>query len=77
MAGRKRAEIREADITGLKFFDRLLPLLRRLRDVGCQRDRAGNRDLFFDEYCLFVLLALFNPSAANNCGARSASSPWK
>lgn len=73
MAGRKRAEFREADIGGLKFFDRVLPLLRRLRDVGCQRDRAGNRELFFDEYCVLVLLAMFNPIAASLRGLQQAS----
>jgi hypothetical protein len=29
--------------------------------VGCQRDKAGNRELFMDQYCSLVLLFLFNP----------------
>jgi len=53
--------IRDRDIVGLKYFDRLMPLLERLHDVGTQRDRAGNRSLFFDQYCAFILLFLFNP----------------
>ena len=48
-------------LQGLKYLDKLLPLLRALRNVGCARDTAGNRNLHFDEYCLFVLLAMFNP----------------
>src|SRR5882724_12764172 len=36
-------------------------MLERLHDFGCARDRAGNRQLHFDQYCLLVLLALFNP----------------
>jgi len=48
-------------LQGLKYLDKLLPLLRELRNVGCARDTAGNRNLHFDEYCLFVLLAMFNP----------------
>ena len=48
-------------IEGLKYFKPLLPLLRQLHDVGCQRDRAGNRRLHFDEYTLLVLLSIFNP----------------
>ena len=36
-------------------------MLDRLRDCGTQRDRAGNRELFFDGYCKSVLLFLFNP----------------
>lgn len=61
MAGKKREDVREEDVTGLKYFDKLAPLLARLRDVGCGRDKAGNRLLHFDQYCLLVLLFLFNP----------------
>ena len=61
MAGKKREEVREPDVQGLKYFDKLRPLLARLHEVGCQRDKAGNRELHFDEYCLLVLLFLFNP----------------
>jgi hypothetical protein len=61
MAGKKREDVREEDVTGLKYFDKLAPLLARLHDVGCQRDKAGNRQLHFDQYCLLVLLSLFNP----------------
>ena len=48
-------------MTGLKYFDKLAPLLARLHDVGCQRDKAGNRTLHFDQYTMLVLLFLFNP----------------
>ena len=57
----KRTKLRERDIQGLKYLDLLLPMLSRLHDVGCQRDKAGNRQLHYDEYCLLVLLFLFNP----------------
>ena len=61
MAGKKREDVREEDVTGLKYFDKLAPLLARLHEVGCQRDKAGNRTLHFDQYCMLVLLFLFNP----------------
>jgi len=61
MAGRKREEVREEDVMGLKYFDKLAPLLARLHEVGCQRDKAGNRELHFDQYCMLLLLFLFNP----------------
>jgi len=61
MAGKKREDVREEDVTGLKYFDKLAPLLACLHDVGCGRDKAGNRLLHFDEYCMLVLLFLFNP----------------
>ena len=54
-------DLSPSDLTGLKYLDRLLPMLARLHDVGCARDRAGNRRLHYDQYCLLVLLALFNP----------------
>ena len=34
---------------GLEDFDKLAPLLARLHDVGCERDKAGNRTLHFDQ----------------------------
>jgi hypothetical protein len=61
MAGKKREKVRDEDVTGLKYFDKLQPLLKRLHEVGCQRDKVGNRKLHMDEYCLLVLLFLFNP----------------
>lgn len=48
-------------VQGLKHFKRLLPLLKRLHEVGCQRDKAGNRQLFFNDYCALVILYLLNP----------------
>jgi hypothetical protein len=48
-------------LQGWKYFRRLTPLLARLHDAGCQRDRAGNRTLHFDQYGALILLALFNP----------------
>jgi hypothetical protein len=70
---KKRDRIQEQDITGLKYFDRLAPLLERLRDVGCERDRAGNRELHYDQYCLLVLLYLFNPIVTSLRGIQQAS----
>ena len=61
MAGPRRDDVREEDVTGLKYFDKLAPLLARLHEVGCQRDKAGNRTLHYDQYCMLVLLFLFNP----------------
>jgi len=73
MAGQKREEVREADVTGLKYFDKLAPLLHRLHEVGCQRDKAGNRNLHFDQYCLLVLLFLFNPTIVSLRSIQQAS----
>ena len=48
-------------LQGLKYLDKLLPLFERLHDVGCLRDKAGNRKLHFDHYCALILLFLLNP----------------
>ena len=64
MAHRVRASrepIREEDVEGLKYFRKLLPLFERLHEVGCKRDKAGNRRLFMDQYCALLLLFMFNP----------------
>ena len=51
----------QQQIQGLKHFKTLLPLFHRLHEVGCGRDKAGNRELFFDGYCSSVMLYLLNP----------------
>jgi hypothetical protein len=61
MAGKRRENVCEEDVTGLKYFDKLAPLLARLHEVGCQRDKARNRKLHYDQYCMLILLFLFNP----------------
>ncbi len=53
--------IREEDVQGLRYFRKLGPLFERLHEVGCRRDKAGNRQLFRDQYCALVLLFLSNP----------------
>lgn len=73
MAGKKRDKVRERDITGLKYFQQLLPLFDRLHEVGCQRDKAGNRELFMDEYCVLILLFLFNPIVTSLRALQQAS----
>ena len=52
----------DIQIQGLKYFKRLMPLLYGLEEVGCERDKAGNRRLTMSDYCAAVLLYLWNPS---------------
>ena len=56
-----KPKIRSKDLTGLKYFDKLAPLLERLHNDGCKRDKGDNRELHFDQYCMLILLYLFNP----------------
>lgn len=73
MARKKKPKIKERDVTGLKFFDKLGPLLQRLHNDGCERDRADNRELHYDQYCMLVLLYLFNPIVTSLRGIQQAS----
>jgi hypothetical protein len=72
MAGTSR-KIRERDVRGLKYFRQLRPLFDRLHEVGCARDRAGNRTLHFDQYCCLVMLYMFNPIVSSLRAIRQAS----
>lgn len=49
------------DLRGFKRLRKVAGLLSHLHDVGCGRDKAGNRELHFDDYVLLILLYLFNP----------------
>jgi len=69
----KKPKLTEKDITGLKFFDQLAPLLQRLHDDACERDTAGNRKLHFDQYAMLMLLYLFNPIVTSLRGLQQAS----
>src|SRR3954463_1173915 len=48
-------------------------MLSSLRQVGCERDAAGNRELHFDQYVTLVLLGLFNPTLDSMRALQQAS----
>jgi hypothetical protein len=73
MANNHRPEVRASDLRGLKYFKILGPLLERLHDEATQRDRAGNRQLFFDQYASLLLLYFFNPIVTSLRGIQQAS----
>lgn len=49
------------NLRGFKQLRRVTELLSGLHDVGCERDKAGNRELHYDDYVMLVLLAQMNP----------------
>jgi hypothetical protein len=65
--------IKPSDIQGLKYFDKLKPLLARLHEVGTERDKANNRDLHMDEYCILVLMWMFSPILTSMRALQQAS----
>jgi hypothetical protein len=55
-------ELTEKDIVCLGHLGKVFPLLDKLlKDVGCARDTAGNREFHFNDYCKLVLLYTWNP----------------
>jgi hypothetical protein len=73
MAGLRRPPIKHKDLQGLKYFNLLGSLLERLHDDATARDRAGNRNLFFDQYAGLLLLFFFNPILKSLRGIQQAS----
>lgn len=61
MAAKKKPKIEEKDLEGLKYFKALGSIFERLHDVGIERDRAGNRKLYFDHYAGLLLVYFYNP----------------
>jgi hypothetical protein len=73
MARRPQRDLQPSDIEGLEYFDTLVPLLARLRDFGTRRDRAGNRQLFYDQYVGLLLLYFFSPAITSLRALQQAS----
>jgi hypothetical protein len=61
MAAPRRPDLQEKELRGLKYFKLLVPLLAHLQHDATARDRAGNRQLHFDQYACLLLLYFFNP----------------
>ena len=72
MAGRRKKKIEEPDLKGFKHFKLLNSILKRLHDTACERDRAGNRELHYDQYAALILLYFFNPIVTSLRGIQQA-----
>ena len=55
------------------IFACLVRSLRHLRTVGTERDRAGNRQLFYDQYATLMLLYFFNPTVTSLRGLQQTT----
>lgn len=69
----KREKIRESQLQGFKYFKAIAGMLDSLQDAGCQRDRAGNRQLHMDQYMSLLLLYMFNPICTSLRAVQQAS----
>src|SRR5260370_31281320 len=77
MAAQPRAPVKERDLQGFKDFQILQPLPDPLHSDATQRDRAGNRQLHFDQYGSLILLYFFNPILTSLRGIHHASALGK
>jgi len=73
MAGKRKEKIEEKDLHGFKHFKLLMPVLEQLRGNACARDKAGNRELHFDQHAALILLYFFNPIVSSLRGIQQAS----
>ncbi|MEK7731725.1 MAG: IS4 family transposase [Planctomycetota bacterium] len=73
MARTPKPEIQERDLHGFKHFKLLLPVLDKLHAHACERDRAHNRILHYDQYTALILLYFFNPIVTSLRGIQQSS----
>jgi hypothetical protein len=52
-------------LQGQRLVQPALKLIERLHGVGTQRDHAGNRKLFYDQYAVLLLMYFCNPALAS------------
>ena len=73
MGRQANAKILEQDLGGFRKFKRVLQLLEGLHGHAVERDKAGNRKLFYDQYLALLLLYYFNPVLTSLRGIQQAS----
>ena len=73
LMSKKRHKIKEHELQGFKYFKAISEILESLGDVGCDRDRAGNRILHMDQYISLLLLHMFNPICTSLRSLQQAS----
>jgi Transposase DDE domain len=69
----RKGKIKPSDLKDLRHVGQLASLLEPLHEIGTGRDKAGNRSLHMDEYCLLVLMWMFNPVIDSLRGMQQAS----
>ena len=73
MAAKPRPAISQNQLQGLKYFSILMPFLERLRNVATERNRAGNRQFFCDQYVGLLLIYFFNSIVTSVRGLQQLS----
>lgn len=73
MARKKKPKVTEENLQGFKYLKLLGPLLESLHHAGTERDRAGNRNLHFDQLAALELLYFFSPALSSLRAIHQAS----
>jgi Transposase DDE domain len=60
-------------VNGFKYVRLVDTLLQALHEAGTERDRAGNRQLFYDQYATLLLLYFFTPTVTSLRGIQQMS----
>jgi hypothetical protein len=60
-------------LQGQRLVQPALELIGRLHDDGTERDRAGNRRLFYDQYAALLLMYFCNPALESLRGLQQAT----
>ncbi len=63
-------------LQGQRLVQPVLKLVTRLHDAGAQRDHAGNRKLFYDQYVTLLLMYFCNP-ALESLRALQQATGWE
>src|SRR5882724_6168236 len=63
-------------LQGQRLVQPLLKLVTRLHPVGAERDRAGNRKLFYDQYVTLLLMYFCSP-ALESLRALQQATGWE
>ena len=71
--GKAKGEPAAPVVSGFKYVRLVGTLLQALHEVGTERDRAGNRQLFYDQYATLLLLYFFTPTVTSLRGIRQVS----
>lgn len=60
-------------VSGFKYVRLVSALLQALHDERTERDRAGNRQRFYDQYATWLLLYFFTPTVTSRRGIQQMS----
>lgn len=73
--GKKRAtgEVSRSVVQGFKYVRLVGALLETLHSAGTERDRVGNRQLFYDQYATLLLVYFFTPTVTSLRGVQQLS----